>query len=125
MIEFAARMWNKAPAMLREMAARGVSVPELTASEMADIVAYLYEMGYFAGSGDAGRGARLLGEKGCTGCHVEAGAPVPGAGIYIAAPQVFAAMWNHVAISGVEDRQLPSLTGTDVADLVSYLTTPR
>lgn len=125
MIDFAARMWNKAPAMIREMTARGVSVPELTAGEMADIVAYLYEMGYFAGSGNAGRGARLLDERGCNGCHVAGAAPVPGAGIYISAPQVFAAMWNHVMIPAVEDRQWPSLTEADVADLVSHLTTPR
>ena len=44
----ASAMWNKAPAMTREMSARGVTIPDLNASEMADIVAYLYATGYFS-----------------------------------------------------------------------------
>jgi mono/diheme cytochrome c family protein len=125
MIDFAARMWNKAPAMIREMSARGVSVPELSAAEMADIVAYLYAMGYFAGSGDADRGSRVVVEKGCTRCHVAGQAPELGGGLYVSGTQVFAAMWNHALISDVEDRDWPSLTATDVAHLVSYFTAPR
>jgi len=125
MMDFAARMWNKAPAMTREMGARGVSIPELSAAEMADIVAYLYVMGYFAGSGNVESGSRLLGEKGCTSCHVAGKAPVLSRGLYASGTQVFAAMWNHAAISGVENREWPSLTGGDIANLVSYLTSPR
>jgi mono/diheme cytochrome c family protein len=126
LIDFAAAMWNKAPAMTREMSARGVAVPELTASEMADIVAYLYATGYFAGSGNAERGRQLLSVKGCASCHVVGGtAPVLDPARYSTGTQVFAAMWNHTAIPAVGDREWPSLTGADVANLVSYLTSPR
>lgn len=127
LIDFAAAMWNKAPAMTREMSARGVAVPDLAASEMADIVAYLYATGYFAGSGNAERGRQLLGVKGCTSCHVVRGrAPALDPARYSTGAQVFAAMWNHAAISGVGDREWPSLTGADMAHLVSYFTSaPR
>jgi mono/diheme cytochrome c family protein len=124
MSDFAARMWNKAPAMTREMTARGISVPELSAAEMADIVAYLYAMGYFAGSGNPGTGRRLL-EARCAACHVAYKAPQLGQGQYVSAAQVFAAMWNHAAIPTVADREWPPLTDAEVADIVSYLTTPR
>jgi mono/diheme cytochrome c family protein len=125
LIDFAAAMWNKAPAMTREMGTRGVAVPNLTASEMADIVAYLYAVGYFPGSGSADRGRLLLGEKGCTGCHGgQGGAPVLDPARYSTGMQVFAALINHVAHPGVEDRDWPLLNGADVGHLVSYLVSP-
>jgi hypothetical protein len=70
-------------------------------------------------------GSRLLGEKGCTSCHVAGKAPVLSRGLYASGTQVFAAMWNHAAIPGIENREWPSLTGGDIANLVSYLTSPR
>lgn len=126
LIDFAASMWNKAPAMTRAMNARGVAIPDLAASEMADIVAYLYATGYFTGSGNAERGRQLLGVKGCTSCHaVGGGVPALEPARFSTGTQVFAAMWNHTAIPSVVDREWPSLTGADVAHLVSYLTSPR
>ena len=38
-IDFAAAMWNKAPAMLAAMTPRGIGVPQLSAEDMADILA--------------------------------------------------------------------------------------
>ena len=125
LIDFAAAMWNKAPAMTREMSARGVAVPDLSASEMADIVAYLYAVGYFGPSGNVESGRQLLGVKGCTSCHVLGGpARVLEPARLSTGAQVFAAMMNHMAIPGVEDREWTTLTGGDVAHLVSYFTAP-
>ena len=70
MIQFSAAMWNKAPAMLRVMKASGVTSPQLTAEDMANIVAYLYSVNYFADLGDAARGRELMTTKGCVACHV-------------------------------------------------------
>jgi mono/diheme cytochrome c family protein len=122
LIDFAAAMWNKAPAMTREMGARGVAVPNLTASEMADVVSYLYAVGYFPGSGSADRGRLLLREKGCTSCHGgQGGAPMLEPARYSTGTQVFAALINHVTLPGVEDSDWPVLNGADVGHLVSYL----
>jgi mono/diheme cytochrome c family protein len=55
-IEFAAAIWNKEPAMLKAMASQNVKVPQLSPEEMADLVAYLYSVGYFAGGGSIPRG---------------------------------------------------------------------
>jgi mono/diheme cytochrome c family protein len=125
LIDFAAAMWNKAPAMTREMGARGVAVPNLTASEMADIVAYLYAVGYFPRSGSAERGRLLLAEKGCAGCHRADGeAPGLEPARYSTGTQVFAALVNHVAVPDVAGREWPLLNGADVGHLVAYLASP-
>ena len=47
-VEFAAAIWNKAPAMMAAMQQRGIAVPNLSPGEMADLVAYLYSVHYFA-----------------------------------------------------------------------------
>ncbi|MDH3456403.1 MAG: cytochrome c [Gemmatimonadota bacterium] len=53
LLAFAAAMWNKVPAMTRAMRARGLSVPQLTPSEMGDLVGYLYSVKFFAQSSEA------------------------------------------------------------------------
>jgi len=67
-LEFAAAMWNKAPAMALAMQQRGIAIPTLRPEEMADIVAYLYSTRYFA-SGGISRGWKVAYEKGCLACH--------------------------------------------------------
>ena len=51
LVEFAAALWNKAPAMLRAMKLRKFTVPQLNGEEMADIVAYLRSFQYFGEPG--------------------------------------------------------------------------
>ena len=108
--------------MTREMSARGVAIPQLDPSETADIVAYLYAVGYFAGAGSADGGRRLLTEKGCVVCHVAGRAGALGGSRYATSTQLFAALWNHVGTVGPGARDWPELTGDDVADLVAYFT---
>ena len=93
LFEFAAAMWNKAPAMLHQMKLRKVNVPALNGAEMADIVAYLRAFQYFGGPGNAARGRQLLADKQCMKCHSSVtdlqkkrlGSPAA----------VIAALWNH------------------------------
>ena len=68
-VEFAAAIWNKEPAMLKAMASQNVKVPQLSPEEMADLVAYLYSVGYFAGGGSIPRGWVVATNKGCLHCH--------------------------------------------------------
>jgi cytochrome c2 len=126
---FAAAMWNKAPAMLAAMTARGIPVPQLGAEDMADIVAYLYAVRYFAVPGDAGRGAAVARQKGCLGCHtVQARggkapvdlARVPG----LDSPaRLVAALWNHSFVDAGPTARPPAaeMRPGEVADLLAYL----
>lgn len=125
LLGFAAEMWNKAPAMTREMRARGVELPDLNGSDMADIVAYLYSVGYFGDAGSASRGAGLLAAKGCASCHRPGGAAgdLRQERAYRSPTAVVTALWNHVRLPGApsEDVEWGSLTPREAADLVAYL----
>ena len=129
--QFAAAMWNKAPAMMEAMRAREIAVPQLQAEEMADLVAYLYSVRYFAEPGDPARGRQVLADKGCLGCH-----SVSGAGGKVASDlarvkgldspgTVIAALWNHSFIMEhrAERRKVswPKLRPEEMADLVAFL----
>lgn len=131
--EFAAAMWNKAPAMLRAMKIGGVTVPELRPEDMADIVAYLYSVGYFADLGDPRRGERLVMAKGCLDCHSVRGTggkgavDLAGAKRLSSPPAVISVMWNHAW--GMEEQgrvrktPWPTFSSEEMADLVAYLET--
>jgi mono/diheme cytochrome c family protein len=45
--EFAARMWNHAPAMTAKMKELKIEAPKLSGQEMADVLSYLYTSRYF------------------------------------------------------------------------------
>jgi len=130
LIQFSAAMWNKAPAMLQVMKAAGVVPPQLTAEDMANIVAYLYSVNYFADLGDAARGKELMATKGCVACHTvgtEGGRAVPGRQPIgtLDRPSAFvSALWNHLAVIAAAEQknfQWPPLTPQQVADLVAFL----
>jgi mono/diheme cytochrome c family protein len=129
--QFAAAMWNKAPTMMEAASARGIALPNLQAGEMADIVAYLYAVQYFAGPGDLGRGRELVASKGCLGCHALAGQGGRTARDLARAKgldspaAVLSALWNHSFImqERTERRRIswPEFRPEEMADLVSFL----
>jgi mono/diheme cytochrome c family protein len=120
-VAFAAAMWNKAATMVEAMQAAGVTVPRFTGAEMADLVAYLGRMQYFAEAGSPARGRTTAETAGCTGCH---GGAVP----VLDAPgnrgAAIAALWNHVTVPPDALRtQWRRLTVGQVADLMAHLET--
>jgi mono/diheme cytochrome c family protein len=127
--QFAAAMWNKAPGMRAAMQSRGIPAPQLRAEEMADLVAYLYAVQYFAVPGDRLRGARLTRDKGCLGCHTVQGRdgkpPVDLAGgPRLESPAaVIAALWNHTAVADQAAAKggWAVLQAPEMADLVAFL----
>ncbi|MBI2160806.1 MAG: c-type cytochrome [Candidatus Rokubacteria bacterium] len=133
--EFTAAMWNKAPAMMDAMKARAVPVPQLKPEEMADIVAYLYSVGYFAQAGDPKNGAAVATSKGCLGCHGLHGERGKVAGDLARAKgldspaAVLSALWNHAFIKDPrlarEKAAWPELRPAEMADLVAFLLSLR
>ena len=132
--EFAATMWNKAPAMYQAMASRlgSFSVPQLRPDEMADIVAFLYAARYFRQAGDPHNGAIVATNKGCLNCHGLYGERGKSAGDLSVARALdtpagaLSALWNHSFIAAPRDgrqkqQPWPTFRGEDMADLMAYL----
>ena len=130
-LEFAAAMWNKAPAMTAAMAARNITIPTLQPEEMADLVAYLYSSGYFATSGSPSRGWALLSGKGCLACHGVYGERGKPASDLTSAKGtetpagVLASLWNHTVVPapapGGGRAPWPTLRSQEMADLMALL----
>lgn len=130
LIDFAAAMWNKAPGMRAAMAQRGIDVPELGAGEMADLVAYLYSIRYFAESGDADLGPQQLRSASCLECHALEGRGGDSAADLSAKTgmdspaEVLSTLWNHSALMKSSEDPTPSwpeLTPELMADIAAYL----
>ena len=128
--QFATAMWNKAPAMLAAMKSHAVELPQLSAAEMADIVAYLYSVRYFAQSGDPRQGLVVAHRKGCLGCHALPGERGKPAGDLSKAPgldsaaAVLSALWNHSFIKTGPQGGKPGwaeIKPGEMADLTAYL----
>lgn len=127
--EFAAAMWNKAPAMMASMRTRGITVPHIAAGEMADLVAYLHSVRYFAESGDADAGRQLLRTRGCQACHSSSGQGTSGAGNLAERQQmsspaeVVSALWNHLEYTEPGDSLAvpwPVISAEEIADIAAY-----
>lgn len=131
MIQFTVAMWNKAPAMLKAMKTHQISVPHLQAQEMADIVAYLFSIEYFAKAGNTRQGQELVMKKGCLNCHSIAGKGGKTAKDFthlkgLDSPAVvLSRLWNHsFGMERImEKRQLswPQFSSEEMADLVAFL----
>ena len=130
LIEFAAAIWNKAPAMTAAMAARNISIPQLKPEDMADLVAYLYSSGYFAAPGSPSRGWATLSSKGCLVCHGVYGERGKSASDLTRAKGmdspagVLAALWNHALVTPtVAGKKLdwPVFASREMADLIAML----
>jgi mono/diheme cytochrome c family protein len=130
--DFAAAMWNKAPAMQQAMQSRlGGAVPELRPQDMADIVAFLYAARYFRQVGDPRRGVILAVNKGCLSCHGLYGergkvaSDLTAATVIDTPTGMLSALWNHSFIGdprAERDRTpWPTFRGEEMADLAAYL----
>jgi len=132
--EFAAAMWNKQPAMLAAMRTRGISVPQLQPEEMADLVAYLYSVRYFAGSGTSQLGRTRVRQKGCLACHSLDGSGATAApDLARIAPlgspaEVISVLWNHALIdadAGDQPSRWSTFSPAEMADLAAFLQSAR
>jgi mono/diheme cytochrome c family protein len=107
---------------------RGLELAAFQGDEMADLLAFLFERGYFSVQGDAGRGQRVFRQKGCSQCHgaADSGAPnLIASDTTYTATRVAAAVWSHgpamLEQMLQKGMQWPSLTDRDVADVLAFL----
>ncbi len=130
LLGFAAAMWNKEPAMLRAMNAKGMSAPRLRPEEMADLIGYLYSVQYFAESGTSVRGRRLVRRNGCLECHGLSGQGASSATdlgtltTEVTPASVISALWNHAFLedgSTIEMSSWPAFGPGEMADLTAFL----
>jgi len=141
-ISLATAMWNHGPQMQKTMQSLGITRPQLTGADIANLLAYIRAAGrggpedaVYLVPGNPQAGARIFEEKRCSTCH-GGGRAAGGIGPSLRQPRegqprgvtdVGALMWNHGPAIWKKMAELgipvPSLTGQEMADLVSYLHT--
>ena len=124
----AVEMWNHRPLMEAAARNRGLELASFQGDEMADVLAYLFERGYFSVRGDPRRGERLFRQKSCGSCHgqSDSGAPdLRAMDTTFTATRFAAAVWRHgpTMLDQMQQKGTawPSLTDRDVADLLAFL----
>jgi len=125
----AVKVWNRVGGMREEMRKMRIEAPVLTPQEMAHVIAWLFAATYSDDPGSPARGARLLGEKGCTRCHQGAVAqPLRRFAGQATAATLAHALWKHgpvmlEAMRGMGIRW-PTFTGDEMRDLIAVLNAP-
>jgi mono/diheme cytochrome c family protein len=128
--QFAGLMWNHGPTMWANMKAQGISRPQFSDKEMADLIAYLFAERYFEAAGNADRGRRVFDDKGCSSCHAVGGgkgvAPDLGKWRNTASTIPLAtALWNHgpLMFQTMREQQItwPRFAPGEMVDVLEYL----
>jgi mono/diheme cytochrome c family protein len=126
--EIGGMLWNHSYTMNDWMRERGIPFPRFNGTEMADLISYLYFLGFYKEEGDPERGASLFTERGCARCHASAGGRAMDLSTSTAAADsiaLAAAMWNHSPemheLMGEQALAWPTFDLGDMEDLASYL----
>ena len=129
--QFAAVLWNHAPAMLRLARDKGVPAPVLQGDEIVDLETFLASLRYFEPAGSSLVGERVFSERGCASCHGIAAEGTQLAPSLRSSPEAFTAvsfttaLWKHgpkmVDRAEESGAKWPTLQASDVGDLVSFL----
>jgi cytochrome c551/c552 len=126
----AVQMWNHRPAMARAAQEKNMDLPVFEETEMSNLLAYLFEQGYFPVRGNAEQGKAVYEAKGCAECHENAVAgaePIHGTGAPFTAARLTSSVWRHgpqmKAQINYREKEWPTLTEQEVADLIEYLHT--
>ena len=67
--QFAAVLWNHAPAMLQHAREARLAAPTLQGEEITDVLRFLASLRYFEPTGSPFLGERVFAERGCASCH--------------------------------------------------------
>lgn len=124
-------LWNYAPAMWALFEKRGLSVPEISEQDAADLFACFYSTRYFERPGDPDRGRKVFLLRHCVECHAP-GSTADGAAKLVSAwkaagdPVALAeAAWNHAPkmheAFARRRAEWPQLTSQELTDLAAYV----
>jgi mono/diheme cytochrome c family protein len=136
-VRFLEAMWNHGEAMEEETNADRIQWPALTRRELADLLAYVYNLperpptlGRLA-LGSANAGMRLFDDLGCVDCHsiLETDADLiplaPPLGGHYTLTDLAVAMWNHQPVmrewAEATGRRIPMLESGQMGQILSYL----
>jgi mono/diheme cytochrome c family protein len=132
--QFAAVLWNHAPAMLQHAREARLAAPTLQGEEITDVLRFLASLRYFEPTGSPFLGQRVFAERGCASCHGPSAegtrnAPKLRAGADAFTMVSFAtALWSHGPAMNTRAEKLgipwPSLEPGDVGELISFLNDP-
>jgi mono/diheme cytochrome c family protein len=132
--QFAAVLWNHAPAMYAHVREARLAAPTLQGEEITDVLRFLASLRYFEPTGSPFLGERVFAERGCANCHGPAAegtrnAPKLRAGADAFTMVSFAtALWSHGPAMNTRAEKLgipwPSLEPGDVGELISFLNDP-
>ena len=132
--QFAAVLWNHAPAMLRHAREARMPPPTLQGEEITDVLRFLASLRYFEPTGSPFLGERVFAERGCASCHGPSAegtrnAPKLRAGADAFTMVSFAtALWSHGPAMNTRAEKLgvpwPNLEPGDVGELISFLNDP-
>ncbi|RMH02868.1 MAG: hypothetical protein D6702_07545 [Planctomycetota bacterium] len=126
----AGRMWNHWPQMASRMEEVGMEVPQLTAADLGDIFAFIYQARFVGEPGDPVQGRTVFEAKGCAVCHGADGeggvGPALRPNLAGRGPEeVLQAMWNHAPAmqTKLEAKNLSwvELTPKELTDLTTFL----
>lgn len=131
--QLASLMWNHIPDMLKRMRQENISLPYLSAKDMADITAYLFAIRYFDPSGNSVAGGKIFETKHCSVCHDTSRSPKAGEkgpnlanlkGI-ISPIEIATSLWNHgpSMVSRMKDKNIKwqRISDTELNNLIAYL----
>jgi len=127
--EAASLMWNHGPVMMERMKKESIDWPRFEGNEMADLIAYLYFLGFEDKPGDAAKGESAFRANGCNDCHKSgtgSKAPDFATGKRFKSPiQMIQLMWNHATdmedLFIAQNKEWPQLETKDMRDIYAYL----
>jgi len=121
-------MWNHFPKMNAMTDKTQVKWVSLRQGEMADLIAFLFSVGYFVEAGDPSKGREIFVSKRCSTCHEgpnSRGGNIRLPGGSISFVSIAVALWNHgpVMMESIQRAGLewPMLTREQVVNLAAYL----
>ncbi len=127
----ASAIWNNAPVMWTAMETVHIERPKLSATDAADLFAYLYSTRFFDKPGDAARGKQAFAARHCAECHgitesLAEGAPPVARWEALGQPIVLVQrMWNHSSrmreAFARKKIAWQQLTAEDLSDILAYL----
>ena len=132
--QFAAVLWNHAPAMIKQAKAAGVEKPTLQGEEITDVARFLVSLRYVEPSGSAFVGERIFADRGCARCHgpkaegTAEAPPLKTPGDAFTTVSLATALWRHGPAMQLRAEALgipwPTLAPTDIGNLISFLNEP-